>query len=82
MGMILARQIDIISEHLLSNSGTIQSSKELSGYGNGHVHNHEIIDGEKGKASMTRERLRQYHDGNLYGNGIIFHFHTTDLSGW
>jgi hypothetical protein len=82
MGMILVPQIDIISDHFLSNSGTIQSSKELSRYGNGDVHNHGIIGGEKGKASMTGERLRQYHDGNIHGNGIILHFQTTDLSGW
>ncbi|MDR0741847.1 MAG: hypothetical protein LBE98_00060 [Puniceicoccales bacterium] len=81
MGTIIAPQINLICESLLSNFGTIESSHEVNIYGDGDVQNRGIITGEEGGVYVTGERFRQYGDGELHGDHITFRSQTTELSG-
>jgi hypothetical protein len=72
MGTIIAPQVNLICESLLSNFGTIQSAQEVNIYGDGDVQNHGIIEGEGGEVYITGDRFRQYGDGEVHGDHITF----------
>ncbi|MDR1432946.1 MAG: hypothetical protein LBI61_01215 [Puniceicoccales bacterium] len=81
MGNIIAPQINIISECLLSNFGTIRPSQEVNIYGDGDMHNHGIIGENCANAYVTGTRFRQYGDGKLNGSSVSINSRVAELSG-
>jgi adhesin HecA-like repeat protein len=81
IGNLVAKKINIIAGHLLSNFGNIQAAEEVNIYGDGDVHNHGVIGGNTAKAYVTGKRFRQYGDGGLVGSSITLNSKIAELDG-